>query len=201
MAEKHINKNKFKGSLETVFTDIVCSRTDLYFNDTSDSSYFPVCSEIWNNYPDEFPSPIFGPVPFNISGYVENNRPCFQQPLYNHCPQWPVLITPSGIVKVNEEIKDSNLVPLNFPLGPHQGSNLGFSISRKHIFIGSEKLITKYSDINNIKKYPQYWKEVWVMSLDLDLYNLNPDRLQVFARKVFEGSTEEYIMLLRRFFV
>lgn len=197
MAKKHINKNKFKGSLETVFTDIVCSGTDLYFNDTDDPSYFSVCSEIWSDYPDEFPSPIFGPVPFNISGYVGNNRPCFQQPPYTHCPQWPVLITPSGITKVNEEITGSDLAPLNFPLGPYGGSSLGFQISRKHIFIGSEKLITKYSDINDIKKYPQYWKEVWVMSLDLDLYKLNLDRLPVFAKKVFADSTEEYVMLLR----
>lgn len=193
MAKKHINKNKFKGSLETIFTDITCYKTELDFSD----DYYTICKNIWKNYPDTFPSPIVGPVPFNISGYVGNNRPCFQQPPYTHCSQWPVLITPSGVAVVNN--KDSNLSPLNFPLGPYTDSSL-FKIDRIHIFIGSEKLITKYSDINDIKKYPQYWKEVWCITLDLGLYGIphNVYGKVVLSERVFSDTTKEWLLRQRR---
>jgi hypothetical protein len=191
MAKKHINKNKFKGSLKTVFTDVVCRSTVHGFDDSD--TYYPICKDNWSNFPDEFPSSIVGPVPFNVDGYDDNNRPYFSGSS-TPCSQWPVLITPSGITTVNENIAGRDLSPLNFPLGPY--SDGYFEIDRTHIFIGTKKLTEEYPDINDIKKYPQFWKEVWYIRLDLGMYGLhyNVYGKVILAEKVFSDTTEEWLL-------
>ena len=184
MAKNILTKNKFKGSLETVFTDVVCYKNELEY-EYSDNSYYNICTDIWGNFPSEFPKPIIGPVPLQISSYDNELRPFFNKsPNSNYL--WPVLITPSGCAAVNEQIEDnSGISSLKYPLSPYADAR-GFKLGRTHIFIGSEKIIEKYPDIYYFKKYPQFWKKVWYICLDMALYGLDDRYVRVVCSKSFQ---------------
>lgn len=195
MAKKHINKNKFKGSLKTVFTDVPLYKTEIGYPEP----YYTICTDIWDNFPSKFPSSIIGPVPLQFSGYNNELLPYFNEST-NSNVLWPIVITPSGCTSVNENIENNSDIPyLNYPLGPYADSN-GFKLGRTYIFIGSKKVIEKYPDFYYFKKYPNFWKKVWYMRLDLSLYGLHEGELsnsssgKTFASKVFNGITGERLL-------